>query len=89
MIMHQWIDRTAREQGKLHHQTDRLGIEGHALRISLADDGSRWWVRCEAIGLYTSLQARGVTSAKAEALEEVQKRLERMKNDLDAMKIAR
>lgn len=89
MIMHQWIDRAARDPGQLQKGTARLGIEGHALRIQLIHDGFRWWVSCDALRVYAQLQAQGVSSAKAEALEHVQTQLERMKNDLDAMKLAR
>lgn len=89
MFIPQWIDRAAREPGQLRKDTSRLSIEGSALRVMLVYDGFRWWVSCDALRVYAPLQARGVTSAKAEALEHVQKQLERMKNDLDAMKLAR
>ena len=82
-----WVGRSDREIGERVSEPNRMGIEGHDLRISIREDfRGQWWLQCDSAGLNTVLDAKTAKQARHEAIQKVQERLERMLAELHQIK---
>lgn len=87
---YRWRDVGAREFGARSSEPTDFRINSGLLGISVfrRELGfmPTWTVRCDAVGLCKALTAKTPRAAQTEAIEEVQKKLERMMADLHLMK---